>query len=65
VPWGQLAQVEVGLRLAWSPYYGSYPTRLLTLSTTDGERIVFDGSLLAVPVEVVAVLCEAYRRRGA
>jgi hypothetical protein len=63
VPWGQLAQTDVSVRLVWSPFFGSYPVRILTLATHDGERIVFDGGFLGVPAEVVAALCECYRRR--
>jgi hypothetical protein len=64
VPWGQLVATEVSVRLAWSPFFGSYPTRSLLLGTSDGERIAFDGGFLGVPAEVVAALCESYRRRA-
>jgi hypothetical protein len=63
IPWGQLAQVEVDVRLTWSPFLGSYPVRVLALSTTDGERVLFDGGFLGIAPECLAVLCESYRRR--
>jgi hypothetical protein len=64
IPWGQLAQIEVDARLTWSPFFGSYPVRVLVLNTTDGDRMLFDGGFLGVPADVVRVLCEAYRRRA-
>jgi hypothetical protein len=63
IPWGQFSDIDVDVRLTWSPFYGSYPVRVLSLSTLDGERIQFDGGFLGVPAEHVAWLCESYRRR--
>ena len=63
IPWGQFSEIDVDVRLTWSPFYGSYPVRVLSLSTLDGERIQFDGGFLGVPAEHVAWLCESYRRR--
>lgn len=63
IPWGQLLDVEVYTRLAWSPFFGSYPVQQLLLHTTDGAQTVFDAGFLGVAPEVVAVLCESYRRR--
>lgn len=63
IPWGQFSEIDVDVRLTWSPFYGSYPVRVLSLSTLDGERILFDGGFLGVSAEHVAWLCESYRRR--
>jgi hypothetical protein len=63
IPWGQFSEIEVDVRLTWSPFYGSYPVRVLSLSTLDGERILFDGGFLGISAEHVAWLCESYRRR--
>jgi hypothetical protein len=63
IPWGQLAQVAVDARLTWSPFFGSYPVRVLVLTATDGARVPFDGGFLGLAPDVVRVLCEAYRRR--
>lgn len=65
VPWAQLQETELKLAARWSPFVGAFPARTLTLTTHAGERMVFDGSFLGVPLEVIAVLCAHYRgRRG-
>ncbi len=63
IPWGQFSDIEVDVRLTWSPFYGSYPVRVLSFSTLDGERILFDGGFLGIAPEHLASLCESYRRR--
>ncbi|MFT3922531.1 MAG: hypothetical protein QM778_08355 [Myxococcales bacterium] len=63
IPWGQFSEIDVDLRLTWSPFYGSYPVRVLSLSTLDGERVLFDGGFLGIEPEHVAALCEGYRRK--
>jgi hypothetical protein len=65
VPWGQLRDAELKLVARWSPFVGAYPARTLTLSTNSGERMVFDGSFLGVPLEVIPVLCRYYRGESA
>jgi hypothetical protein len=62
VPWAQLAELEVDQRSAWSPVLGALVVRTLSLRTHDGQTLVFDGGFLGLPVEVVAALCEAYRK---
>jgi len=63
IPWGQFSEIEVDVRLTWSPFFGSYPVRILSLSTLDGERVLFDGGFLGVAPEHAAALCESYRRK--
>jgi hypothetical protein len=62
VPWAQLAELEVQQQSAWSPVLGALVVRTLSLRTHDGQTLVFDGGFLGFPVEVVAALCEAYRK---
>jgi hypothetical protein len=57
VPWPQLSQVEVQVSARWSPFAGTFATRLLSLATQSGEHMQFDASFLETPVDVVAVLC--------
>jgi hypothetical protein len=61
VPWAQLSELSVQTTARWSPFVGSYAARTLLLSTQEGQRMLFDGSFLGVPVEVAAALCRAYR----
>lgn len=63
IPWVQLTEVDVDMKLTWSPFFGSYPVHILCLSTLDGDRVLFDDGFLGVPAEAVAVLCESYRQR--
>lgn len=62
VPWPQLAELAVDERSAWSPMLGALVVRTLALRTHDGQTLLFDGGFLGYPVEVVAALCEAYRK---
>jgi hypothetical protein len=62
VPWAQLAEINVDARSAWSPLLGALEVRTLRLQTNDGQTLLFDGGFLGYPVEVVAAMCEAYRR---
>jgi hypothetical protein len=66
VPWPQLSEVSVQTVARWSPFVGSYPARTLLLTTREEQRMLFDASFLGVPLDVLAVLCRAYRTgRGA
>jgi hypothetical protein len=62
VPWAQLSEIGIDARNAWSPLLGALDVRTLHLQTHDGQTLLFDGGFLGYPVEVVAALCEAYRR---
>jgi hypothetical protein len=64
VPWPQLSQVEVLVSARWSPFLGSFATRLLSLSTHAGEHMRFDESFLGTPVDAVAVLCRSATERA-
>lgn len=61
VPWTQLAEAEVEVRLAWSLWVGSYLVRTLWFSTLEGTRMPFDAGFLGVPPEVIASLANGYR----
>ena len=61
VAWDELESAAVSVRLAWSPFWGSYPVRLLELATYDGRTVRVDEGFLSVPPEVVAQLCLAKR----
>jgi hypothetical protein len=67
VPWGQLASAQVLLRLAWSPFFGSFAARSLLLTTPSGERLTFDAGFLGVPADVLAAWLDERRsaRAGA
>jgi hypothetical protein len=61
VPWGQVSSAAVHTRLGWSPFFGSFATRSLTLGDPSGTHLTFDAGFLGVPPEVLAALIEAYR----
>lgn len=63
IPWVQVTEIDVDVRLTWSPFFGSYPVHILYLATLDGDRVNFDGGFLGIPAEAVARLCESYRQR--
>jgi hypothetical protein len=61
VPWAQLEHSELKLTARWSPFVGPYAARILTLSTSSGERMIFDRAFLGLPLEVIETLCRHYR----
>jgi hypothetical protein len=60
-PWGQLAGTAVVTRLGWSPFFGSFTARSLSLGDPHGTHLTIDAGFLGVPAEVLAALVEAYR----
>jgi hypothetical protein len=62
VAWGQLAGAELDARAAWSILLGAHEARALVLRRKNAAEIRYHESFLGVPVEVVASLCEAYRK---
>ena len=61
--WSDIARVEIVSRKAWSIALGAYENRSVVLQRKSGDQpIAYAEALLDAPAEVVAALCEAYRR---
>jgi hypothetical protein len=57
-----LMRVEIHARKVWSILRGPHETRAVVLLLKDGEAVRYDEAGLSVPAEVVAALCDAYRK---
>jgi hypothetical protein len=63
-PWQSVARVEVHARTAWSWLRGAYDARtLLVHRRRDEGSLTWTEQYLEPPIEVVAGLCEAYRKQ--
>jgi hypothetical protein len=63
-PWSSVSRVEVLSRSSWSLFLGAYTARTLVVHRQRGEAgVQVAESFLATPVEVVAALCDVYRKR--
>jgi len=63
-PWSSVTRAEILARSSWSLFLGGYTSRTLLVHRKRGEAdIQVADSFLDVPVDVVAALCEAYRRK--
>lgn len=60
--WSEVARVEVAARTAWSIVHGAHQGRSLLIHRKDGQTLSYAETFLAVPAEVAASLCEAYRK---
>lgn len=64
VPWSSVSKVEVQTRSSWSLVQGAYEARSLVVQRKRDANVVCTEAYLAVPVDVVAGLCDAYRKRA-
>jgi hypothetical protein len=64
VPWSSVARVEVQARTSWSLLQGAYEARNLILHRKREQSVICPEAYLAVPIEVVAGLCDAYRKHA-
>lgn len=62
VAWAQVAGAELETRAAWSILLGAHEARALVLRRKNAAEIRYHESFVGMPVEVVASLCEAYRK---
>ncbi len=62
IPWPRLVGAEVESRAAWSLLLGAHESRFLSLARKNAHEVRYHDSFLGVPLEVVAALCDAYRR---
>lgn len=64
VAWAELAGADLETRGAWSILLGAHEARTLVLRRKNAAEIRYHESFLGIPAEVVASLCEAYRKRA-
>jgi hypothetical protein len=63
-PWSSVLGVEVVARSSWSLMQGGYTARTLFVRRRRGEADVqVAESFMSTPIEVVAALCDVYRKR--
>jgi hypothetical protein len=62
VRWSDVARLEITSRRAWSILIGPHEARSLIVHHKDDGRIRFREMQVAAPLEVVASLCEAYKK---
>jgi hypothetical protein len=64
VPWSSVTRVEVQSRTSWSLVQGAYEARNLVLHRERESNTVVAEAFLGMPIDVVAGLCDAYRKRA-
>jgi len=64
VRWTQVVRVEIASRTAWSILFGAHESRSLIVHRKGDDPISYAEPSLAAPAEVVAALCEGYRKGG-
>ncbi len=62
VPWKQVTRVEIASRTAWSILFGAHESRSLVIHRKGDDPISYAEPFLGAPAEVVAALCEGYRK---
>jgi hypothetical protein len=63
-PWTSVSRVEILVRSSWSLLQGAYSSRTLIVSRVREASVECAESFMEEPVEVVAALCDVYRKRG-
>jgi hypothetical protein len=65
-PWDSVSRVEIQSRMSWSLLQGGHSSRTLDIQRRDREAgIQCAESFMEVPIEVVAGLCDAFRKAAA
>ena len=62
VEWARLVGAEIESRATWSLLLGAHEARWLTLQRKNAPEVRYHDSFLGAPLEVVAALCDAYRK---
>jgi hypothetical protein len=62
VVWTMVQRVEIESRSAWSLLFGAHEARSLIFRRKAAPPLQYQESFVGVPLEVVASLCDAYRR---
>ena len=64
-PWSSVSRCEVTSRTTWSLLQGAHDSRALLVQRTNESSLQCNEAAMAAPAEVVASLCEFYRKRSA
>jgi hypothetical protein len=62
-PWESIARVDVQARTAWSWLQGAHDARTLVVHRRPEGSLTWAEEYLQPPIDVVAGLCEAYRKQ--
>jgi hypothetical protein len=64
LPWSDITRVEVHSRNSWSLLRGAFDARTLLVHRKQEISAQLTEDFLALPIDVVAGLCEVYRKRA-
>lgn len=64
VPWSTVSRCEVSSRTSWSLLQGGHESRALLIQRGKESSMQCNEAAMAAPAEVVASLCEFYRKRA-
>jgi hypothetical protein len=62
--WTSVSRIDVHARSSWSLMHGAYEARTLILDRQREPSVQCAESFMDLPIEVVAGLCDAYRKRA-
>jgi hypothetical protein len=62
VPWTIVQRVDIESRTTWSLLLGAHEARSLLVHRRSAQQLRYQESFIGVPLEVIAVLCDAYRK---
>lgn len=65
IAWPDVTRCEVASRMSWSLLQGTYEARSLVVTRKRDPAVQCNEAFLSVPAEVVAALCEFYRKNSA
>ena len=62
VAWSNVAKLQISARNVWTILKGTHASRVLVILRKDDDPIQYNEAYLGAPAEVVAALCEGYRK---
>jgi hypothetical protein len=65
IAWPDVTRCEVASRMSWSLLQGTYEARSLVVTRKRESAVQCNEAFLSVPAEVVAAVCEFYRKNSA
>jgi hypothetical protein len=63
-PWSEVSKVELLARSTWSLLQGAHTSRTLLVRRKRESSVECAETFMETPIEVVAALCDAYRKRA-
>jgi hypothetical protein len=62
VAWSNVAKLQIAAKTVWTILQGTHASRVLVIMRKDDDPVQYSEAYLGVPAEVVAGLCEGYRK---